>query len=229
MKNSSTTKKASYAIEDETLELIRLGKMPEALRLAEGLEKHTEYTPMFGKAADCLRKMHAELESIKQAITDPENQPSQFGTVTLEYMQREVAAQPAPVQEPADEPVAWAKRAMDLATDFAIESLRVGSYERKDTYEHTGLASYQTVELRAKREAARERLRQHLYTRPQPAVLHPSAAQSAVLLHPSAAPAQDFDAWWESAIKTLDVSDDHDAYIGARAAWNATNGIKGEA
>lgn len=36
-----------------------------------------------------------------------------------------------------------------------------------------------------------------------------------------AAPTQEFEAWWESAIKTLDVSDDHDAYIGARAAWNA--------
>lgn len=71
-------------------------------------------------------------------------------------------------QQPADEPVAWAKKAMELATDFAIESLRVGSYERKDTYERTGLASYQTVELRAKREAARERLRQHLYTHPAP-------------------------------------------------------------
>jgi hypothetical protein len=52
-----------------------------------------------------------------QAITDPENQPSQFGTVTLEYhfekikkweelferMSNKVLAQPAPVQEP----VAW--------------------------------------------------------------------------------------------------------------------------
>lgn len=39
-------------------------------------------------------------------------------------------------------------------------------------------------------------------------------------------PVQKFDAWWESAVKTLDVSDDHDAYIGARAAWNAAHGIK---
>jgi hypothetical protein len=52
---------------------------------------------------------------ILQAITDPENQPSQFGTVTLEYhfekikkweelferMSNKVLAQPAPVQEPA--------------------------------------------------------------------------------------------------------------------------------
>ena len=39
--------------------------------------------------ADELRRLHAELES----ITDPENQPSQFGTVTVEYMQREIEAE----------------------------------------------------------------------------------------------------------------------------------------
>jgi len=43
--------------------------------------------------ADELRRLHSELESIKQAITDPENQPSQFGTVTVEYMQREIEAE----------------------------------------------------------------------------------------------------------------------------------------
>ena len=43
--------------------------------------------------ANALRRLHAELESIKQAITDPENQPSQFGTVTVEYMNREIEAE----------------------------------------------------------------------------------------------------------------------------------------
>jgi hypothetical protein len=62
------------------------------------------------------------------------------------------------------EPVAWAKKAMELATDFAIESLRLGSYERKDIYEHGGRASYQTINLREKREAARERLREFIHT-----------------------------------------------------------------
>jgi hypothetical protein len=28
-----------------------------------------------------------------QLFTDPENQPTQYGTVTLEYMQREIAAE----------------------------------------------------------------------------------------------------------------------------------------
>ena len=31
--------------------------------------------------------------SVLQLFTDPENQPTQYGTVTLEYMQREIAAE----------------------------------------------------------------------------------------------------------------------------------------
>ena len=30
---------------------------------------------------------------VLQLFTDPENQPTQYGTVTLEYMQREIAAE----------------------------------------------------------------------------------------------------------------------------------------
>lgn len=91
----------TYASEQDTDELIRIGKMPTALALAEQLEK-TLQSPLHGKAADELRRLHAanidcvnhfesmqaELVSIKQAITDPENQPSQFGTVTVDYMHR---------------------------------------------------------------------------------------------------------------------------------------------
>jgi hypothetical protein len=69
-----------YASEDFTKEYLELSQLPEPLRLAAALEKTMQW-PLHGKAADCLRKLHAELESIKQAITDPENQPSQFGTV----------------------------------------------------------------------------------------------------------------------------------------------------
>jgi hypothetical protein len=29
----------------------------------------------------------------KQALTDPENQPSQFGTVTIEYMEQQMKRQ----------------------------------------------------------------------------------------------------------------------------------------
>jgi len=32
-------------------------------------------------------------EAMMQLFTDPENQPSQFGTVTVEYMQREIEAE----------------------------------------------------------------------------------------------------------------------------------------
>jgi len=50
--------------------------------------------------SDALAESRREVAAIMQAITDPENQPSQFGTVTMAHMQREVAAQPAPVREP---------------------------------------------------------------------------------------------------------------------------------
>lgn len=70
------------------------------------------------------------------------------------------------MEQPEPEPVAWADKAMELAVDFSVESLRLGSYERKDVYENLGRASWQTIDLQHKREAARERLRQHLYTAP---------------------------------------------------------------
>ena len=35
----------------------------------------------------------AERTSMMQLFTDPENQPTQHGTVTVEYMQREIAAE----------------------------------------------------------------------------------------------------------------------------------------
>lgn len=35
----------------------------------------------------------AEIKAMLQAISDPENQPTQFGTVTLEHMEREILAE----------------------------------------------------------------------------------------------------------------------------------------
>ena len=35
----------------------------------------------------------AEREAIESALTDPENQPSQWGTVTIEHMEQQVAAE----------------------------------------------------------------------------------------------------------------------------------------
>lgn len=46
-----------YASEDDTAELLRIGKMPEPLRLADMLEKEMQH-PGHGRAADCLRKLH---------------------------------------------------------------------------------------------------------------------------------------------------------------------------
>ena len=68
--------------------------------------------------------------------------------------------------EPVAEPVAWAAKAMELATDFGVESLRVGSHERKDSLLNNGVYTWETSMLRDKREAARDRLRHYLYTAP---------------------------------------------------------------
>ena len=43
--------------------------------------------------ADALEenaRLKSEMESLEQALTDPENQPSQFGTVTLEWHEAEL-------------------------------------------------------------------------------------------------------------------------------------------
>lgn len=50
-----------YVSEDDTEELIAVGALPEPLRLAVMLEE-TMQSPLHGKAADCLRKLHAELK-----------------------------------------------------------------------------------------------------------------------------------------------------------------------
>jgi hypothetical protein len=47
----------TYASEDDTEELLRIGKMPKPLRIAAMLEK-TKQWPLHGKAADCLREMY---------------------------------------------------------------------------------------------------------------------------------------------------------------------------
>lgn len=51
----------TYASEDDTEELLRVGKMPKPLRLAAMLEKTMQW-PLHGKAADCLREMYDLLQ-----------------------------------------------------------------------------------------------------------------------------------------------------------------------
>lgn len=47
----------TYASEDDTEELLRIGKIPKPLRIAAMLEKTMQW-PLHGKAADCLREMY---------------------------------------------------------------------------------------------------------------------------------------------------------------------------
>lgn len=51
----------TYASEDDTEELLRVGKMPKPLRLAAMLEKTMQW-PLHGKSADCLREMYELLQ-----------------------------------------------------------------------------------------------------------------------------------------------------------------------
>jgi hypothetical protein len=51
----------TYASEEDTEELLRLGKMPKPLRLAAMLEKTLQW-PLHGKAADCLTEMYKLLQ-----------------------------------------------------------------------------------------------------------------------------------------------------------------------
>jgi hypothetical protein len=74
----------NYASEDATQELLRIGKWPEPLRLAYLLEKEMLW-PLHGKAADCLRKLHEELEAIKQARSAPvQVSPLEFVTMVMD-------------------------------------------------------------------------------------------------------------------------------------------------
>lgn len=47
----------NYNAEQDTAELVRIGKLPKPLRLAAMLEKTMQW-PLHGKSADCLREMY---------------------------------------------------------------------------------------------------------------------------------------------------------------------------
>lgn len=50
-----------YNAEEDTAELLRVGKLPKPLRLAAMLEKTMQW-PLHGKSADCLREMYELLQ-----------------------------------------------------------------------------------------------------------------------------------------------------------------------
>lgn len=57
----------TYASEEDTEELLRLGKMPKPLRLAAMLEKTLQW-PLHGKAADCLTEMYELLQQCENEM-----------------------------------------------------------------------------------------------------------------------------------------------------------------
>lgn len=54
-------------------------------RKAEGQHYLALIFSGYADALDENARLKSEMESLEQALTDPENQPSQFGTVTLEW------------------------------------------------------------------------------------------------------------------------------------------------
>lgn len=86
-----------YASEADTLALIRRDQRSDVEKKLDAMLDERDAWEMGAEPFLVLRQITLEqmttIESIKQAITDPENQPSQFGTVTMEYMQREIAAE----------------------------------------------------------------------------------------------------------------------------------------
>jgi len=83
-----------YASEADTLALIRRDQRSDVEKKLEAMLDERGAYEMGAEPFLVLRQITLEqmttIQSIKQAITDPENQPSQFGTVTMEYMQREI-------------------------------------------------------------------------------------------------------------------------------------------
>ena len=67
-------------------------------------------------------------EAMMQLFTDPENQPSQFGTVTVEYMQREIEAEREACAKVCDEIVARYRHADDapemVAANWCAQAIR---------------------------------------------------------------------------------------------------------
>ena len=55
------------------------------VEITRNKERISELEELLNKAADSNMEMAIKYEAIVQAITDPENQPSQFGTVTLAF------------------------------------------------------------------------------------------------------------------------------------------------
>lgn len=83
-----------YASEADTLALIRRDQRSDVEKKLDAMLDERGALEMGAEPFLILRQITLEqmttIQSIKQAITDPENQPSQFGTVTMEYMQLEI-------------------------------------------------------------------------------------------------------------------------------------------
>ena len=98
----------NYNAEEETEELIRVGKLPKPLRLAAMLEK-TMQGPLHGKAADCLREMYEALQCYEP---QPQQEPAYRAVKTFHE------GKPIYVTQPQQEPVAREPNDAELLKAF---------------------------------------------------------------------------------------------------------------
>ena len=98
----------NYNAEEETEELIRVGKLPKPLRLAAMLEK-TMQGPLHGKAADCLREMYEALQCYE---AQPQQEPAYRAVKTFHE------GKPIYVTQPQQEPVAREPNDAELLKAF---------------------------------------------------------------------------------------------------------------
>lgn len=83
---------------EPVLDDISEGEMAAAIRTLRGMGYYwnggEQWRPSLGKKPnfDLIDHWRNQHDALMQAITDPENQPSQFGTVTIAHMNAEVEA-----------------------------------------------------------------------------------------------------------------------------------------
>lgn len=149
-------------------------EQPDALRLAELLERladEGQNWQVLELSAEELRSLHAEVERLNSCLQWEQNRASWTGTHNKDCWKWGPAHYECALREveklrqvQGGEAVAWADKAMELATDFAVESLRLGDYETRKNL--VGYDKFKISMVKEKREAAREKLRQYLYTCP---------------------------------------------------------------
>lgn len=79
----------NYNAEEDTAELVRVGKLPKPLRLAAMLEKTMQW-PLHGKSADCLREMYELLQRCENEMRYADWNKREADNYAQNYVYKEV-------------------------------------------------------------------------------------------------------------------------------------------